>query len=184
MTGETYVGQFLNDSRWGLGSAYYSDGGPKYIGPWVNGNPEGANGTLFFQSGQKYIGDFVQGSPEGQGILYGQDGSIIEEGPFGPDVVKNQDTNEEFTLPKMDVWGIDLTDNKYANLIEKIISFVKTAVKNNQETDSNEEFALPKMEVLGVDLMDNNYANLIEKIISFVKTSWPKLRESISFLGF
>ena len=107
MTGETYVGQFLNDSRWGLGSAYYSDGGPKYIGPWVNGNPEGTNGTLFFQSGQKYIGDFVQGSPEGQGILYGKDGSIIEEGPFGPNVVKNQDSNEEFALPKMDFLGVD-----------------------------------------------------------------------------
>ena len=137
---------------------------------------------MFFQSGQKYIGDFVQGSPEGQGVLYGQDGSIIQKGPFGPDVVK--DTSEEFTLPKMDVWGLDLTDNKYANLIEKIVSFVKTVMKNNQKTDSTEEFALPKMEVWGVDLMDNNYANLIEKIVSFVKTSWPKLRESISFLGF
>ena len=84
----------------------------------------------------------------------------------------------------MDFLGVDLTDNKYANLIEKMVSFVKYAMKNNQKTDSTEEFALPKMEVWGVDLMDNNYANLIEKIVSFVKTSWPKLRESISFLGF
>ena len=126
----------------------------------------------------------MEGSPEGQGVLYGQDGSIIEKGPFGPDVIKNQDSNEEFALPKMDFLGVDLTDNKYANLIEKMVSFVKYAMKNNQKTDSTEEFALPKMEVWGVDLMDNNYANLIEKIISFVKTSWPKLRESISFLGF
>ena len=128
MTGETYVGQFVNDTRSGLGSAYYSDGGPKYIGPWVNGNPHGSNGTLFFQSGQKYIGDFVQGSPEGQGVLYGKDGSILQEGPFGTeDVNGSEDAQIGFELPKMSAWGFDLTDNKYANLIEIIVSYFQSA---------------------------------------------------------
>ena len=60
-TGETYVGNFINDTRHGLGTAYYQDGGPKYIGSWINGNPEGSNGTLFLQNGQKYVGSFQQG---------------------------------------------------------------------------------------------------------------------------
>ena len=131
------MGQFFNDTRWGLGSAYYSDGGPKYIGPWVNGNPHGSNGTLFFQSGQKYIGDFVEGSPEGQGILYAKDGSILEEGPFGDEAMIAQETAQEaFALPKMTAWGIDLTNNKYANLIEKIISYFQTSLPKWRESIS------------------------------------------------
>ena len=57
----TNVGNFINDTRHGLGTAYYQDGGPKYIGSWINGNPEGSNGTLFLQNGQKYVGSFQQG---------------------------------------------------------------------------------------------------------------------------
>ena len=63
------MGDFSNDTRSGLGTAYYKDGGPKFIGPWLYGSPHGKNGTLFLQNGQKFFGEFVEGRPEGQGTI-------------------------------------------------------------------------------------------------------------------
>ena len=112
------MGEFVNDTRWGLGTAYYKDGGPKYIGTWLNGFPQGPNGTLFLLNGQKYVGEFQQGQPMGNGTLYGPDGSIIREGIFGSRS-QNEDETDFGFLPR-----INLTDNKYVNLIKKIVDFV------------------------------------------------------------
>ena len=128
-TGEAYVGQFLNDTRWGLGTAYYANGGPKYIGPWVNGIPQGSNGTLFLQNGQKYVGEFDLGRPWGQGLLYGPDGDVIKQGNFGPneEISAENDSPDLFFMPKIKNFGLNLTDNKYANLLKQIFNFVKTS---------------------------------------------------------
>ena len=124
-TGETYVGNFVNDTRWGLGTAYYSDGSPKYIGTWIRGSPDG-NGTLFLQNGQKYIGEFSLGRPLGQGVLYDFDGQMIKNGTFGPGTNVNDNSNTQsglaFDLPKM--LDLNLTNNKYTNLIKKIAEYL------------------------------------------------------------
>lgn len=114
-TGEYYVGNYVNDTRWGLGTAYYQDGSPKYIGPWVNGSPQGQNGTLFLQNGQKYVGEFFEGKPRGKGILYGQSGEIIDDESSGG--------------PKMSDWGLNLTNNKYSNLLRLIGNYVQGGLK-------------------------------------------------------
>ena len=112
------MGHFFNDTRWGLGTAYYRDGSPKYSGPWVNGQPEGNNGTLYLTNGQKYTGVFERGRPQGIGVLYGPDGQVVEEGTFG--LVDDQEQQQQ---PK-DFLGLNLTDNKYANLIKSIVDYV------------------------------------------------------------
>ena len=38
-TGERYVGMYANDTRNGIGTAYYADGATKYFGEWRNGSP-------------------------------------------------------------------------------------------------------------------------------------------------
>ena len=124
-TGETYVGHFVNDTRWGLGTAYYQDGSPKYIGTWFRGSPDG-NGTLFLPNGQKYIGEFKGGRPLGQGVLY-SNGQIVKNGTFGPgtDVNDNASTQSGSSvldsIPKM--LNFNLSDNKYTNLLKKIAGY-------------------------------------------------------------
>ena len=127
-TGETYVGQFVNDTRWGLGTAYYQDGSPKYIGTWFQGSPDG-NGTLFLQNGQKYIGEFQSGRPLGQGVLY-SNGQMVKNGTFGPGTDVNDNSNTQsgssvLDIPKM--LNLNLSNNKYTNLLNKIVDYLKVS---------------------------------------------------------
>lgn len=122
------MGEFVNDTRWGLGTAYYKDGGPKYIGSWVNGFPQGSNGTLFLQNGQRYVGEFLRGKPWGQGILYGANGDIIKEGTFGDPAAETNEAEAPFLLqPKSNSWleNLNWTNNKYSNLIRNMMSFLQ-----------------------------------------------------------
>lgn len=129
-TGETYVGSFITDLRWGLGIAYYKDGSPKYIGSWENGTPQGANGTLFLPNGNKFVGSFVLGRPRGQGTLFGTDGEIVRQGSWGqgadeaPDYADDTGFANNFGLPKMSGLGLNLANNKYTNLLKSIAKYV------------------------------------------------------------
>ena len=68
-----------------------------------------------------------------QGTLYASDGSILEEGTFGIGASKNEDNSSGdsnfpnfLSIPKMSAGlGLNLMDNKYANLIKMITNYAQ-----------------------------------------------------------
>ena len=87
------------------------------------------NGTLFLQDGQKLFGQFKDGRPFGEGVHYDVNGNVVSSGPWGLEAEDqnsgSSDSNSSNSfLPKMSDLGLNLTDNKYTNLLRMISDFL------------------------------------------------------------
>eukprot|EP01012_Entosiphon_sulcatum_P034506 TRINITY_DN43774_c0_g1_i1.p1 TRINITY_DN43774_c0_g1~~TRINITY_DN43774_c0_g1_i1.p1 ORF type:complete len:564 (-),score=78.32 TRINITY_DN43774_c0_g1_i1:178-1656(-) len=75
--GEVYVGEWLDDMRFGKGVHYYSNGQVEYDGDWRSDVYNGF-GTLYYESGDKYVGEWLNEERHGKGILYYHSGDRYE----------------------------------------------------------------------------------------------------------
>lgn len=109
VTGDLYVGAWVNGKRHGLGTCSYANGdnyagiwengkmhgwgtykcfnGDSYEGVWKNGRPQG-QGTFIYASGGSYVGAWENGLRHGQGLRIYADGDSWEgtwenDEPFG-----------------------------------------------------------------------------------------------------
>jgi len=85
ISGEYYVGSYLNNKYDGRGKLYRSDGSIKYEGEFVLGHIIGF-GTSYRSDGSIYYkGNFVLGMKHGYGTLYNNKNKVIYEGRFSHD---------------------------------------------------------------------------------------------------
>lgn len=78
-TNETYIGQYLEGKRWGLGTEITTIGSV-YSGNYINDQKQGT-GRLIYTTGDVYEGDFKDGLPHGNGTVYFAN-DFVYEGEF------------------------------------------------------------------------------------------------------
>jgi serine/threonine protein kinase len=78
--GGTYVGEFKEGNKHGLGTYTWTDG-EQYVGEWSYGKRSG-KGIQTKANGEKYVGEYFNGFFHGKGIKYASNGNVIESGIY------------------------------------------------------------------------------------------------------
>jgi len=75
ITGDKYVGMWVNNKMEGKGTFYYSNG-DTYTGNYLE-NLKHGEGTYFYYNGDKYAGEWRNNKQNGKGIYFYKDGNRI-----------------------------------------------------------------------------------------------------------
>ena len=131
--GGKYEGEFLDGDYSGQG-AYTFPNGDKYVGEYKNGKANGQGTLTYIRSGNKFVGEFKDHKFNGEGILFGPNGSIINQGIW---------VEGKFTQQKQ-IQKTEASNNE----LEKLRAEVVESKKKQEQLESQLQLAQQNVELI------------------------------------